>query len=81
MFRKSGYLLAKIECVYTQDNGPGSPENIHEAMCAGCGAWYKGNSYRCVVDEYYEREETYRLIDEAVWKNDGETAFDYLSFY
>ena len=44
----------KIEKVYTWDDGPRGPENIHEAIYANCGAWCKGHDLTYVMDEYDE---------------------------
>lgn len=63
--------MAKMEYVYTWDDGPNGPENIYQAIYANCGSWCEENAqYTYVVDEYDEGAKKHTVSLRA-WDNPG----------
>ena len=60
---------AKIKYVYTWDDGPQGPENIHEAIYANCGSWCEENAQYTYVVDQYDEEEKKHTISLMTWPN------------
>jgi len=72
--------MAKIEYVYTWDDGPRGPENVHEAIYANCGSWCEKNAqYTYVVDEWDEEHKKH-TISLMTWPDQAHVKASFLKW-